>query len=429
MIACLTVSYFATAVERRDDAALARTPLVLGGQPWEPRPLFAYSREVAQRGVKPGMSLRLAHVLSPQAHFMPAAQPRYLDASGEIADLLTDFTPLVEPEELWIPAAPQKQQATAAGRSLPARYAVDLEGLPPAEAVPLAQEIGRAVRHHMQLAAAVGLAANKFTAQVAAAVARPNHVRPVLPEEATEFLAGRSVHFLPLEPETARRLRLLGIHTLGQLATLPAGSVQTQFGPDLLPFYRLVRGQADADPRLGVRPEAAERREQAGHVFEEPVTDRLVLENVLAHLAAGLAGRLADAGLEGRTLHLTWETARQGSQRQTHTLRRPTADAKRLAAALHELLVLAPFPAAPDEAEAWGGVSGLELAISGLTPVFNRQMSLFESAAAGLAGQVLKDVAARYGATCLHRPVLVDAAHPLPERRFQFLEWQAAGAG
>src|SRR5690606_21059127 len=101
--ACLSIPYFAAAVERRHDAALTNKPLAIGGQPWEARPIYAYSREVARMGVRPGMSLRLAHVLSPHSHFMPAAEASYSQASGEIVDVLLDSPCLVEPEELWHP--------------------------------------------------------------------------------------------------------------------------------------------------------------------------------------------------------------------------------------------------------------------------------------------------------------------------------------
>ena len=191
MIACLNVPYFAATVERRggDYGASAgnqavvesrQAPgLVLGGQPWEPQPVYAFSHEAAQQGVKSGMSLRLAHVLSPEAQFMAADPPRYYDASAEVAGVLLDFTHLIEIDALW---APPKNKAAgrtltgpgaALGWRLPAAYTLDLESLPPAEALDLAQEMGRQVRRQTQLAPAISLAKSKFVAQVAASLTRP----------------------------------------------------------------------------------------------------------------------------------------------------------------------------------------------------------------------------------------------------------------
>lgn len=93
MIVCVAVPYFAAQIERRDNRRLAKIPLAIGGQPWETDPIFAYSHEVARRGVRPGIPLRQAHLLAPQAHFMPAYPPRYQEVSGEMGDVVADFLP------------------------------------------------------------------------------------------------------------------------------------------------------------------------------------------------------------------------------------------------------------------------------------------------------------------------------------------------
>ena len=125
MIACLSIPYFAAAVERRSDSDLRQQPLAIGGQPWEARPVYAFSQEVARKGVEIGMSLRLVQVLSPSSHFMPAAENRYSKVSSEVIDVLTDFSHLIEPQELWHPFTKTRQPVTAHGRVLPARYCLD----------------------------------------------------------------------------------------------------------------------------------------------------------------------------------------------------------------------------------------------------------------------------------------------------------------
>ena len=348
MIACLTVPFFATAVERRHNQSPGPAPqsrpgvkdqpgLVIGGQPWEPQAVYAYSREAAQQGVRPGMSLRLAHFLSPQAHFMPANPPRYLDASAEIVDVLTGFTHLVEPELFWSQAGVQAKntKATKSGRTnsgrtlqagygpafghrLPARFTLDLESLPPAEALSLAQEIGRSVRCRTHLAPAIGLAQNNFVAHVAAVFTQANYARPILPDQVSPFLSACSIRFLALDKETVRRLSLLGIRTLGQLVTLPLSSASMRLGLDdpsrkaLAVVYQMITrpGEPALNPAASANllppfwPVQPEKEEQLSYHFDPPLADRLVLERALTQAATRLAGRLAEAGLEGRTLHL-----------------------------------------------------------------------------------------------------------------------------
>jgi nucleotidyltransferase/DNA polymerase involved in DNA repair len=429
MIACLAIPYFATAVERRDDTSLAGQSLVLGGRPWEPKPLYAFSQEAAQRGVTPGMSLRLAHVLSPQAHFLPAAPARYCGAASEIVDVLTDFTHLLEAEELWPPAAGALAQNSLGGRCLPARYYLDLESLPAAEALSLAQEIGRTVRRQTTLAPALGLAPSKFAAQTAATMARSNHVRPVGAEEESGFLAACPVHCLPLEPEAARRLHLLGVRTLGQLADLPAGALRQQFGPVLESYRRLAQGYPGSPGAIWpqIRPLSREQPVQVVLRFATPVSDRATLEAAVRRLAAALAGRLQAAALVGQSLCLAWANERgkeAGNQASeiSRVLRRPTSQPAALTAVLLELIGESGWcglvATGPDNS-----VTLLRLTMAGLTPDTGQQLSLFtDTAVAGQAQKTLANLAAKYGAGCFYRPIITDPRHPLPERRFQLQE-------
>lgn len=407
MIACLSVSYFAAMVERRDNGELAQTPLVVGGQPWEPRPLFGYSREAAQRGVKPGMSLRLAHVLSPHSHFVPATLPRYQGAAGEVVDVLTDFTHLVEPENLWQPPERAQPYLTAATRCLPAHYYVDLESLPLREATPLSQEIGRTVRSETRLAPSVGLAADRFTAQVAATLGRPNHLRPVTPETEQDFLAQRSISFLPFQKETARRLHLLGIRTLGQFARLPQNAVQEQFGAEALPLHRLARGEASQRTVVQTAPPALKL---ARH-FEPPLGDSLIVRNVLEQMATALAGRLqADHHATGAlTLSLETET---GKHQQRLALRQPTAHTEHL---LRYLLDLQE-QLAPDTP-----IVALALSAAELAPWTAQQLPLFDFQTRRSAKSLyalLPGIMTRHKDVRFYRPLLDDSRHPLPECRF-----------
>jgi nucleotidyltransferase/DNA polymerase involved in DNA repair len=418
MIACIVLPYFAAAVERRHSVDLGRQPLVIGGRPWEPRPVYAFSREVAQRGVAPGMSLRLAHVLSPQARFLPATSPRYFGASGEMVDVLTDFTHLIEPEDLWQPFAGGREQQTAGGRCLPARYYLDLEKLPFPEALSLAREMGRTIRRQTHLAPALGLAPNKFAAQVAATLARPNHLRPVPAEEATSFLATCTVHFLPLDRETRRRLRLLGIRTLGDLAALPVAALQAQFGAALVPYYQLAGDFLELGGGPAVRPAPPEKELQVTFRFDGPVADSLSLGAALGRLATMLAGRLQAAGREGGSLRLgvTGDNGCQPPPDFRLTLRRPTAEPRALALALDELL---------RQASLSGPVTALTVTAGQLAPATAVQLSLFAPAGnkAAITPPALIRIVSRYGSPCLYQATLADRRHPLPERRFQLREW------
>jgi DNA polymerase-4 len=407
MIACLTIPYFAATVERRDDRDLTRLPLIIGGQPLEPMPLFSFSADVARQGVRPGMSLRSAYLLSPGAHFMAPATPRYAGAAGEVVDVLADFTPLIEPQNSWDGQA--RVQFTASEQTLPARYYLDLEALPLREAFPLSQEVGRMVRSQTTLPPAVGLAPHKFTARVAAALARPHHALPVRQEEEVAFLAPRSLNFLPLDRDVRRRLHLLGIHTLGQFAGMPPAALREQFGSEILFWQRLALGQ-DERP---VTPEAPPRQADATHRFEDPVADERQLAGALDHLTERLARYLAETDQVAQALHIRWQTADGRHPAETRPLRELTASAPALRLALSPCLRAAPRQQ---------GIFGVTVSLMDLTPGTAQQLSLFATPPAPLPA--LARLIARHGVGVFWRASLPQPDHPLPEQRFELTPLQ-----
>ena len=460
MIACLIVPYFPAAVERRDSAELKKSQcgsgpagLIIGGQPWEPQPVYSYSWEVARQGVKPGMSLRLAHFLSPQAHFLPADPPRYVSAASEIGDILTGFTHLLEPEALWS----QQEKENCFGRRLPARYTLDLEALPVVEALGLSQEMGRVVRRETHLGPAIGLGENKFVAQVAASLTRSNHARPVTGQDEARFLASQSIHFLPLDKENRRRLNLLGIRTLGQLSALPQASLLSHLNLDdrqgklFSQLGRIVHGEMDPasawlgfdSPLLSLEPQPSDKKEErlAFH-FDPPLANSRTLERVIEQGATELASRLQKQRQESRRLDLILEGC-DGETDNVYTKlvrRSPTSNPQQLMDSLRELL-----GQAKEQAIRLGqdghtaGFSALTLIAQDLSPVTAGQLSLFEPPRSRNPrfGDSLQEIVARlsskhnarpvdatpdgvkFGREVFFRPAPADPDHPLLERRFR----------
>lgn len=407
MIACVSIPYFAAAVERRANDTLAEKPLAIGGQPWEAKPVYAFSHEVASMGVKSGMSLRLVQILSPQSHFLPAAKVTYSQVSSEVMDVLTDFSCLVEPQELWHSSANPEQYFTRNGRTLPARYCLDLEGLPVRESIPFVKEMGKTLRQETELAPAIGLATNKFTAQVAATLSRSSHALPVFSGDGAQFLSSRAIDFLPLDKEVSRRLRLLGINTLGQLAGLPLSAVHTQFGSEMEPFYRLAQGE-DCD-RVKANP--AKRHEQVDRRFDGPVINVQVITAALHHIAVELAQRLQATNWQGHELDLHLDMDDGTKQKHTLLLRHPTANARHLSTALDELCNQVSFDC---------GVTGLSVTLAGLRPATVQQLGLFsEVSQSHLALHTIQNMTAKYKTSYFYGPVLTERDHPLPERRFR----------
>jgi len=395
MIGCICIPYFAAAIERRDDPSLAGTPLVIVEQPGGSARVLATCGEAAELGVQPGMALRQARLVCPQARVTPADPLRYCQTFDRLLEALAAFSSRVEPGEM-----------------LPAAVAwLDLGSLKASEAGEIVRTLGRAARVATGLSPALGLAGGKFPASVAAASTEPGKARIVPPNRQAEFLAPFPVSALPLDAETARRLELLGIRTLGQLAALPAGAVATQFGTQGRLLHQLAWGH-DERPIRSYRSSPAE---SAARRIEEPLAYRAALEAVVREVAGELAARLRARGLAGRELRLALELEDRTTHQESLVLRRPTGDAGRLGCIASELL---------GRAHLTCGVSALEVTMTDLVPAVGEQLDLFvhQSGQERRLRVGLSDLVARHGAACFYQVALLDQSAPLPERRFRLRE-------
>ena len=190
---------FFASVEQRDDPRLRGRPVIVGGGV-----VLAASYEAKAYGVKTAMGGRQARRLCPHAVVVPPRMSAYSEASKAVFDVFEDTTPLVE------------------GLSIDEAF-LDVRGLqrlagPPTD---IAVRLRQRVLEQVGLPITVGIARTKFLAKVASAVAKPNGLLVVPPDDELGFL-----HPLPVERlwgvgrVTAEKLHSRGITTVGQVARL-----------------------------------------------------------------------------------------------------------------------------------------------------------------------------------------------------------------
>jgi DNA polymerase IV len=190
---------FFASVEQRDDPRLRGRPVIVGGGV-----VLAASYEAKAFGVQTAMGGRQARRLCPHAIVVPPRMSVYSEASKAVFAVFEDTTPLVE--GLSIDEA-----------FLDVRGLERLAGQPPE----IATRLRRRVRDEVGLPITVGIARTKFLAKVASAVAKPNGLLIVPPDDELGFL-----HPLPVERlwgvgrVTAAKLHDRGLRTVGQVAAL-----------------------------------------------------------------------------------------------------------------------------------------------------------------------------------------------------------------
>jgi protein ImuB len=225
--------------------------------------VVAASEETLPFGVLPGMALRQAEHLCPQAVFVLPDEEATSRIRELISTALYDLAPVVEVRDEGVAWLDVSGVATAGQSIRAARHR-------------LAKAIGREPR--------LGFAPGPFSARLAAARSRPGRMLNV--SNAREFLAPLPARELPLDAEQLERLDLLGLRTLGAVAAIGPRELESQLGSDGRRAVLLARG-AEPDQLNAWRPPLFT---SAHRQFGDPVEDR----EALLFVARALCGDLAD---------------------------------------------------------------------------------------------------------------------------------------
>ncbi len=387
LIACVHIPRFAVEVERQRRQDL-NTRLILVGEV----DVFDCSIGAETSGIKRGIRMSEAIGLCHRAVVLPPDLPYYQRRFEEVLDFLCEYSPEVEVGDL----------GTA--------Y-LSLEGLS-IELEPFAEELISSLRRRSGFMASVGIAGGKFIARVAAQTKRPGLARALLPGEEAAFLVPLPVDHLPASDSMRWRLGLLGIETMGDIARLPLGAFQSQFGPEGKRCWEMARG-VDNEPLLP-------------RVKEETVVRRLQMPAPAVTLEAILMGieRLVQAAYGDSNRHGRW-------------VRKAVVRAALDGGGTWELPV--PFrEALADPRDAWFAVKTaiarrpperpveeLEVELVGLSAESGKQATMFESKGK-LRGQVeeaVRQLQAQHGRISLGKVVEVEPWSRIPERRAALVEF------
>ena len=259
---------FVVAVERRRHPELRGRPVVVGtvGDPARRGVVAGASPEAREYGIEAGVPLRTAAGRCPHAVFLPLDLRACRAAAREVAAVLRAF-PGVWELVRWDEAFLEVDDGDPVG---------------------LAAAIQQRLAGAAGLTCTVGIGENKLQAKVASRLANPGGI--VRLDSATwtrevgrlgpEIIVG-------VGPRRGRRLRMLGIVSVEQLAAADEGMLAAAFGPATGPaLRRLAAGKDEA--RLLPRP-PPRRTHGHEHTFEEDVADADAVRTTVAALARAVA--------------------------------------------------------------------------------------------------------------------------------------------
>lgn len=276
ILLCDLDAFFAS-VEQLDKPELRGKPVIVGGDPNSRGVVSTCSYEARKYGVRSAMPLKTAQRLCPQGIFLKVNMPRYQEVSQKVFKIYQSFTPLIEVV------------------SIDEAYLEVKKGT----GTKLATKIRETVRQELGLAVSIGISSNKLLAKIASDLAKPDGMKALWPEEATEVLGNYSIRLIPgIGPKTAERFGAYSIKTIADLNRQPLAWFIQQFGSRGEEIYKYTHWLDD-------RPLVLEReRKSVGEeiTFSEDISDQDELRAVLHQLSEQVGYRLRRTGYYARTL-------------------------------------------------------------------------------------------------------------------------------
>nr|WP_325239532.1 DNA polymerase IV [uncultured Oscillibacter sp.] len=197
---------FYASVEAQRRPALRDKPLAVCRSLEERHGIVLAANYIAKPyGVKTGMAIWQAKQRCPQLVTLPPDMGEYIRFSQMAREIYEDYTDQIEPfglDESWLDVT----------------GSVGLFGSP----MSIAEDIRRRIRFELGITASIGVSDNKVTAKLGSDYKKPDAITRIERDNYKEI-----VYPLPVEdllyvgPATSRKLRGMGISTIGRLAECP----------------------------------------------------------------------------------------------------------------------------------------------------------------------------------------------------------------
>jgi len=415
--ACCWIPLFALRCETARQPELAALPVALVGSD-DTRRVWQVSPLARHAGVKPGMTVSQAIGLCPALKLCEPDPVHYDAQFSRLLAALGQVSPVIEPAELGrvfvgtdglerlYGSVEQIIEAIKRGTRNAECGTVEESSLA-CSAFPLPRSAFR-----------VGWGRGKFISWVAATRAKLGDAVIVPVGGEAEFLAAQPLAVLPLDSDTYRRLRQLGVRTLGALAALPEEAVVSQFGRAGRLLWRLAAGRI-AEPVVGrVAPEPI----VAALTFFSPVGERALLVHAIDKLVDRALGDPRRSGWRVQVVRVRAELEHGASWLAEATLKDPSADRERITAPLETQLERSP-PA--------GAVERLVVEFTAFA-AGTAELQLFarDAHAAARAGRrralrtAAQEIKLRLKRSLLYHVIEVQPWSRLPERRYALIDYE-----
>lgn len=328
---CDMNSFFAS-VELLSHPELRDEPVAVCGDPASRHGIILAKNEAAKRfGIVTAETIWQARKKCPGLVLLPPHLPLYRAYSRKINAIYDQYTDLVEPfsvDESWL----------------------DITGslhLLGGDAKAVADEIRGRVKRELGLTLSVGVSFNKVFAKLGSDYQKPDATTVISEENWRELVWPLPVGELLFVGKAARAtLAQFGVKTIGQLAAMDPGQLETLMGKTGRQLYEYanglehepVRARGDVEPPKSVG---------CGSTFRSDLTSRSEARAALRLLADDVAARLRRQGMYAGGVAVTLRTPDFQDRSRQRRFSAPTHLMQELAAEAESLLATFWSPPAP----------------------------------------------------------------------------------
>lgn len=273
---------FFAAVEQKRHPELVGKPVVIGGDgdPTKRGVVSTASYEARKYGIHSAMPLRRAYRLCPAAVFLPVDYDEYLKVSEKIKGILRNFTPLVEDvgiDEAYLDITD-----------------VDMES------EEIAKRIKERIKKETGLTCSIGIGPNKLLAKIASDMKKPDGLTIISTADVKKLIWPLPVRKLwGVGPKTEKRLKDMGINTIGDLASIPLERLKEYFGQSYGSYlYEASRG-IDESPVITYWEPKSMSRETT---FQKDTDNWNIIAQNLAELSRDVMDSMKESGYKGKTV-------------------------------------------------------------------------------------------------------------------------------
>ena len=262
--------------------------MAVGGDPQARHGIVLTADYVAKRrGVKTGMALWQAKQVCPDITFVPPRMDLYLRFSKMAHEIYAEYTDRQEPygiDESWLDVT---DSATIKGDGLR-----------------IATEISRRMKAELGITVSIGVSFNKIFAKLGSDYKKPDAITTMYADEFQSKAWSLPVgDLLYVGRSTERKLRSIGITTIGELARCEERILRAKFGKMGSILWAFANGFDDSPVRI---ENTAAPIKSVGNSTTSPrdlETDEDV-KIVLYVLAESVAARLRENGFRCRTVEI-----------------------------------------------------------------------------------------------------------------------------